>query len=94
MHHQSTQWGKDNSAEIKIILGKWLFFIYLLFYAGFILINIWSPSFMAIDVGPLNVAITYGFGLIVFAIILAFAYNHVCNVAEDLLNTEDHTEGQ
>lgn len=92
MHEPATSWGEGYAEEIKIVLGKWLFFIYSLFYAGFILINVLSPGFMAVDVGPLNVAIAYGFGLIVFAVILAIAYNHVCNVAEDLLNVVEKTE--
>jgi uncharacterized membrane protein (DUF485 family) len=92
MHEQSTNWSKDNSTAIKIALGKWLFVIYSLFYFGFIMINVLSPDFMAIDVGSLNVAIVYGFGLIIFAMVLAVAYNHVCTVAEEALNEEDTQE--
>ena len=93
MHEPATQWKKDNSSSIKELLGKWLFLLYAIVYGGFILINVTSPGFMGTDVGDINVAIAYGFGLIIFAMILAFAYNHVSTHAEDLLNkSEDQTE--
>lgn len=89
MHGPSTEWKHDKSSSLKELLGKWLFFIYSIVYAGFILINVLSPNFMGISVGSLNVAIVYGFGLIIIAVILAFAYNHVCTRAEELLNVND-----
>ena len=85
MHESQTKWGYDPSTSLKILLGKWFFLIYSIIYAGFIIINVLSPSFMGIDVGSLNVAIVYGFGLIFFAILLALAYNHICTLAEELL---------
>lgn len=86
MHGPSIEWKKDNSSSLKELLGRWLFLIYGIVYGGFIVINVFSPKFMGIDVGSLNFAIVYGFGLIVFAILLAFAYNHVSTHAEELLN--------
>jgi len=89
MHHgPATEWKKDKASSLKELLGKWMFLLYTLVYAGFILINVVSPEFMGIDVGSLNVAIVYGFGLIIFAIFLAFAYNHVSTHAEELLGDE------
>lgn len=93
MHGPSMEWKKDNSSSLKELLGKWFFFLYSIVYGGFIVINVVSPKFMGIDVGSLNVAIVYGFGLIVFAMLLAFAYNHVCTHAEDLLNKDETKEG-
>lgn len=89
MHGPSTEWKKDNSSSIKELLGKWLFLLYAIVYGGFILINVTSPSFMGIDIGDINVAIAYGFGLIIFAMILSFAYNHISTRAEELLNKEE-----
>jgi hypothetical protein len=85
MHHSEVKWGNDPAASLKILLGKWFFLIYSLVYGGFIIINVLSPSFMGIDVGSLNVAIVYGFGLIIFAMLLALAYNHISTLAEELL---------
>lgn len=95
MHEQSTKWKKDESSVIKEIVGKWLFFLYAIFYACFIIINVLSPGFMSIDIGGLNMAIIFGFGLIVFAMILAFAYNHISTRTEELFskNTDEETEG-
>lgn len=92
MHGPSSEWKKDRSSSLKELLGKWLFLLYLLVYGGFILINVFSPDFMGIDVGSLNVAIVYGFGLIIVAILLALAYNHVCTHAERLLDNENTKE--
>lgn len=91
-HGPSTDWAKDNSSSLKVLLGQWLFALYSLVYAGFILINVLSPKFMGFDLGSLNVAIVYGFGLILLAILLAFAYNHVGTHAEELLNTDETKE--
>ncbi|MFH0985205.1 MAG: DUF485 domain-containing protein [Candidatus Omnitrophota bacterium] len=85
MHLSEAKWGNDPSVALKILLGKWFFLIYSIVYAGFIIINVVSPSFMGIDVGSFNVAIVYGFGLILFAVLLAAAYNHICTLAEEIL---------
>lgn len=84
-HGPATEWKRDKASSLKELLGKWMFLLYTLVYAGFIVINVFSPKFMGIDVGSMNVAIIYGFGLIIFAIFLAFAYNHVGTHAEELL---------
>ena len=89
MHEPAAQRKEDYSSSLKELLGKWLFLLYAIVYGGFILINVTSPKFMGIDVGGFNVAIVYGFGLIIFAMILAFAYNHVCTRAEELMNKEE-----
>lgn len=88
-HGPSTKWKKDQASPIKELLGKWLFVLYTIVYAGFILINVFSPKFMATDIGSFNVAIAYGFGLIIFAIFLAMIYNHVSTKAEEILNTDE-----
>lgn len=92
MHGPAQEWKRDNASSLKEILGKWLFFIYAIIYVGFIVINVFSPKFMSVDVGSLNMAIVYGFGLIIFAMLLAFAFNHVSSHAEELLNTEEEEE--
>jgi uncharacterized membrane protein (DUF485 family) len=89
MHLSEAKWVDDPAASLKILLGKWFFLIYSIVYAGFIIINVLSPSFMGIDVGSLNVAIVYGFGLIFFAILLALAYNHISTLAEELFRGKD-----
>lgn len=94
MHGPSAEWKKDNASSLKELLGKWLCILYTIVYAGFIIVNVTSPKFMGIDIGSLNVAIVYGFGLIILAIFLAFVFNHVSSHAEELLNKDDESENE
>ena len=56
-------------------LGLFLFLIYTLLYLGFVFINAFSADTMdTLLFAGLNLAIVYGFGLIVAAIVLAFIY--------------------
>lgn len=60
-------------------LGLRLFVVYLLLYLGFVLINAFSPDTMSnIVFAGLNLAVVYGFGLIVAAFVLALIYGVVC----------------
>jgi len=81
-HGPASKWDKDKSIPHKIRLGLWMFFAYLMFYGGFIIINVWSPKLMGMDVGSLNLAIVYGFSLIIVALILALIYNFLANRLE------------
>lgn len=92
MHGPSTDWKKDYSSPLKELFGKWFFILYTIVYAGFIIISVVSPSLMATDVGSINVAISYGFLLIIIAVVLAFAYNHFCTRAEEMMQPEDDEE--
>ena len=56
-------------------LGLALFFLYLLLYAGFVLINTFAPAMMeAKPIAGINLAIVYGFVLILAAFVLALIY--------------------
>jgi uncharacterized membrane protein (DUF485 family) len=56
-------------------IGYFLFLLYLLLYGGFVLLNTFSPETMeATPVAGVNVAILYGFGLIISAFVLALIY--------------------
>ncbi len=60
-------------------LGLILFLIYLLFYCGFVFISAFSPQ--TVEMNPIkgvNLAILYGFGLIVAAFIMAMIYGLMC----------------
>jgi uncharacterized membrane protein (DUF485 family) len=86
-HGPSTDWGVDNASEYKAKLGVYMFIVYVIIYAGFIFINVVSPKSMAVLVfAGLNLAIVYGFGLIVLAIIMGLIYNYLCTKKEDELN--------
>ncbi len=65
-------------------LGLWLFGLYLLLYGGFVLVNAFSPETMEqTPFGGINLAISWGFGLILAAVILSFVYGLFCKASED-----------
>ena len=56
-------------------LGLTLFLLYLCLYGGFVLINTFRPDWMQIrPLAGVNLAILYGFCLILAAFILALIY--------------------
>ncbi len=56
-------------------IGLSLFAVYLVLYGGFVLLAAFSPETMeATPLAGVNLAIWYGFGLIVAAILLALIY--------------------
>ncbi len=75
-------------------LGLLLFFIYLALYTGFVLINAFAADSMeTIVLAGLNLAIVYGFGLILFALLLALIYGLLCKSEplEDIMSTKAAT---
>lgn len=82
-HGPATPTGKDPSSPYKTRLGVWMFLVYAVIYAGFVAINLIKPAAMetVIFMG-LNLAVLYGMGLIVFALVLALVYNHLCGAKE------------
>jgi uncharacterized membrane protein (DUF485 family) len=92
-HGPTTKWGDDKSIPFKIKLGLWMFFFYLLLYGGFIVINVVNPKLMSIDIGSLNLAIVYGFSLIIIALIMALIYNFLSAGFEKKYNKKDPKEG-
>ncbi len=88
-HGPPVQLGEDHAAGFKARLGLILFLVYGLVYAGFIVINTFSPQTMGETVvWGLNLAVVYGMGLIVFAVVLGLIYNAVCTRAERLAASE------
>lgn len=82
-HGPAADCGPDHAVAYKTRLGIIMFVIYSLIYIGFVAINVVKPSLMAIPVIlGLNLAVVYGVGLIVFALILALIYNHLCTRQE------------
>ena len=85
----------DHALGPKSRLGIRLFWVYSLIYAGFVAVNTVDPRLMEAEpfLG-LNLAILYGFGLIVFAIALGVAYNARCTGMEDRLNVVSAVPGE
>jgi uncharacterized membrane protein (DUF485 family) len=75
--------------------GIALFLIYLAFYAGFVLLNAFWPEVMdEVLAAGVNLAIWYGFALIVLALVLALIYDWLCRAApHDSQNETANQEG-
>ena len=59
--------------------GLWLFSLYVVLYGGFMGLSAFEPQLMSrTPFGGMNLAIIYGFGLIVAALVLALIYMILC----------------
>lgn len=59
--------------------GMALFLVYLAFYGGFVGLNAFAPAQMeSTPAFGLNLAILYGFGLIIAAMLLSLVYSWLC----------------
>jgi uncharacterized membrane protein (DUF485 family) len=86
-HGPAVKLGKDNASPAKAKLGLILFFFYAAFYAGFVIINVNNPQLMGKPFAlGLNLAVFYGFSLILIAIVLGVVYNFFCTRLENKLN--------
>jgi len=73
----------DNDAlELrKVRIGIRMTILYSLVYAGFVGLSVFQPTWMGANaVLGLNLAVAYGLGLIVIAIVFALIYNRLCRV--------------
>ncbi len=60
-------------------IGFVLFVVYLLLYGGFVFLNAFAADVMEITpIAGVNLAILYGIGLIVAALVLALLYGFLC----------------
>ena len=88
-HGSTTESTQDNASDVKARIGFVLFMVYGFVYAVFVVINTLSPKTMSETViFDLNLAVIYGFGLILLAIIMGLIYNVICTRYEKLLNTK------
>ena len=90
LHEPAAKQEKDAASEWKATLGIKLFWLYCIIYMGFVGIAVFVPQAMKTPVlAGTNLAIIYGMGLIIFAIILGLVYNHACTKKEDEMNKEE-----
>jgi uncharacterized membrane protein (DUF485 family) len=85
--NQSEDVGEDLALGFRTRIGVRLFLVYALVYGIFVGINLVSPLLMErIVLFGMDLAVTYGIGLILFAVLLALIYNHMCAKKEFELN--------
>jgi uncharacterized membrane protein (DUF485 family) len=83
LHEPAAMSGTDPAFAFKRRLGAWMFVLYAFVYAGFVIINLVRPALMEEAVlAGLNLAVVYGIGLIVFALLLALVYSRACERRE------------
>jgi len=89
IHKPSISHKPDYASKKKARLGIMFFFIYFIFYGGFVTIGVINYELLAIETfGGLNLATFYGIGLIVFAVLLGILYNFFCSRYEDQMEKE------
>lgn len=89
-HGEAVKLGVDHASKKKSRLGVWLFFVYTAVYGIFVAIGVVNYEAMSILVYKnQNLAVMYGFGLIIFAIILGLIYNWICTKYENQMNKKD-----
>jgi len=83
LHEPAAASGPDPAFAFKRRLGVRMFAVYAIVYAAFIAINVVRPTAMeALVLAGLNLAVVYGFGLIVLALAMALAYSAACGRRE------------
>ena len=94
LHEPASDSGEDKALEYKKRIGVFMFILYSLVYTGFVVINIVKPILMEKTIfAGLNLAVVYGFGLIIFALFLSLIYNTMCAKKEDLVNNNSAAKG-
>ena len=84
----------NQSRRFNTRLGIVLFFIYTLLYVGFVLINAFAADMMESRVAAgLNLAIVYGFALIVIALLMALIYGVLCRRDSGDADSNNAAEG-
>ncbi len=84
LHEPARDSGPDPASAYKSRLGLRMFLFYCVFYAGFVLVNVGTEgkAMQAIVLMGLNLAVVYGMGLIVLALVMALIYNQLCTAKE------------
>jgi uncharacterized membrane protein (DUF485 family) len=76
-------------------LGLRLFFVYALFYGGFVLVNAFATEWSEWEpIDGLNLAVLWGFALILFAFFLALIYGIWCNPGTSTQHSVDGEQGR
>ena len=78
-HHATDEHHDPRTAARNARYGAILFIAYLLLYGGFVGINAFNPDAMdTIVLAGVNLAVIYGLGLILAALVMALVYGWLC----------------
>ena len=95
-HGPAAEIGPDPASRYKSRLGVWMFIVYCLVYAGFVFTNVLTEgeAMQKILFAGLNLAVVYGMGLIILALILALIYNALCTAKEREMAGQPDPDGE
>ena len=84
LHEPAPDAGPDPASAYKTRLGLWMCLAYTLLYVGFVWINVATEgrAMQVIVLAGLNLAVVYGMGLIIVALLMALIYNYLCTKRE------------
>jgi uncharacterized membrane protein (DUF485 family) len=89
LHGPAVELGEDRASGKKSKLGVILFLCYASLYVAFISIGLFWTDLMGVTVVfGLNLAVTYGIGLILLAIVMGVVYSYFCTRIENKMNKE------
>ena len=79
---EEKQFSSKKESQRNAKYGGVLFLVYLVVYAIFVVLNTFQPEMVdQVPLAGLNLAIVYGVGLIVLALILALVYSWLCRTS-------------
>jgi uncharacterized membrane protein (DUF485 family) len=87
LHHEAVESKEQEHASTitrNARHGLRLFVLYCVFYAGFVIVNAFRPDWM--EKSPLagiNLAVLYGFALILGALVMSLVYGWLCRTPGD-----------
>lgn len=85
----------SESRRYNTRLGLILFAIYLLLYLGFVFVSAFSPQAMEKSIlAGLNLAIVYGFALIIGALVMALIYGAMCKRENGAAESDETESGE
>lgn len=91
-HGPAVELGVDHASKKKSVIGVWLFIAYTIIYSIFVAIIVSNYKTMGIVVlGEQTLAVVFGFGLIILAIIMGIVYNYFCTKLENKYNMEEES---
>jgi len=85
----------DAFEQRKSNIGVRMTVLYAVVYGGFVAVSVFQPAWMgAKALLGLNLAVAFGLGLILIAIIFALVYNHLCRIPPTGANLRGEPEIQ
>jgi len=90
---EERQYTGIDSERRKSNIGVRMTILYSIVYGGFVVLSVFFPSQMGVTtIFGLNLAIAYGLGLIIIAIIFAIIYNQLVRIPNSVKSSKGHQQ--